>query len=512
MSLKASSGTDGGPGRETPPGPLPTETYPTSEAAEVERLRARVAALEDELAGARTSAHVSLRPRPRWRSVTATALVVLGCLLAPLGVVATWAAREVQDTERYVDTVSPLAQDPAVQEAVTDRITTAIFTRLDVEAVVRDAVTRLEQQGLPEQVSAPLDALAVPIADGVEGFARDRIAQVVASDQFARAWDEANRVAHEQVVAVLSGEQGGIVAAEGDTVVVNLGPFVEQVKERLVADGFGLAANLPEVSARLTVFESEGVTQAQQAYRLLAGLGTWLPAIALTLIGLGVYVAQNHRRALIGAGLGVAGAMLVLGVGLALARIAYLDALPETSSVEAATAVFDTVVRFLRDGLRATAVAGLLAFFAGGSVTAVRSRTAVVGAIGRLRRSADRAGLRTGGTGAWVHDHRRALRLGIAGLAAAAVTLWSNPTVGVVLGVVVIALVLLAVLEFLARPGADAVRPVGVGTPPPGTPTGTGGDDLQDDGAAAWTDTAVPSAAGRAEQALRQDGPVIPAG
>ena len=40
-----------------------------------------------------------------------------GCALAPLSVVSVWARSEVTDTDRYVDTVAPLAKDPAVQAA-----------------------------------------------------------------------------------------------------------------------------------------------------------------------------------------------------------------------------------------------------------------------------------------------------------------------------------------------------------------------------------------------------------
>lgn len=70
------------------------------------------------------------RPRQRWRSLVATLLIVIGCILAPLAGVAVWAKSQVTDTDRYVATVAPLASDPAIQNAVADKVTAADQVRL----------------------------------------------------------------------------------------------------------------------------------------------------------------------------------------------------------------------------------------------------------------------------------------------------------------------------------------------------------------------------------------------
>ena len=94
-------------------------------------------------------------PAPRrvragwWRPTIAALLVVIAALCAPAAVVARWARDEVSDTDRYVATVTPLASDPAVQSAVINRITTEIFTRVDVQAVTNQAADALAAQGLP---------------------------------------------------------------------------------------------------------------------------------------------------------------------------------------------------------------------------------------------------------------------------------------------------------------------------------------------------------------------------
>jgi hypothetical protein len=51
----------------------------------------------------------------------ATVLIVLGCLLAPVSVLAVWTSNQVSNTDRYVANVSPLITEPAVRNALTKR-------------------------------------------------------------------------------------------------------------------------------------------------------------------------------------------------------------------------------------------------------------------------------------------------------------------------------------------------------------------------------------------------------
>ena len=84
-----------------------------------------------------------------------------------------------------------------------------------------------------------------------------------------------------------------------------------------------------------------------------------LPILALLLLALGVFVARGHRRALIGAGLGLAASMLVLGAGLLIFRGVYLNSVPsDVLPADAAAALFDTLVRFIKEGLASVLVVG----------------------------------------------------------------------------------------------------------------------------------------------------------
>jgi hypothetical protein len=439
-----------------------------SERAELSRLRAENAALR-----AQGQAPAGPRPprpggRQRWRSIVAVLLIVLGCVLAPLAGVAVWARNQVTNTDRYVATVTPLASDPAIQQAITDQITAQVFTYIDVQALTTQVVdalsTRVEGRGLPPQASAALQGLAGPIANGVQGFVRTQVERIVQSQAFEDAWVQANRVAHEALVKALTGEGGGSVTIENDTVTLNLGPFIQTVKQQLVAQGFTLAERIPQVDASFVLFQSADITRARSAFNLLNTLGNWLPVVALILLGIGVYVAKDHRRALVGAALGVAGGMVLLGLALAVFRSIYLDAVPAAVLPhDAAAVLYDTIVRFLRAGLRSVLVLALVVaaagFLTGQSTTAVRTRQGLAGGLGWVRGSAEHAGLGTGPVGSWVYANKKALRIGAVVLASLALVFWSRPTGKVVLLLAGLLLVALALIELLGRPPEPAGAP-----------------------------------------------------
>ncbi|HEX6075713.1 MAG TPA: hypothetical protein VFZ32_10675 [Micromonosporaceae bacterium] len=433
---------------------------------EVERLRARVAELEAELAvESRPPSRGRAGGRSWWRSLSSGILITLACVLAALSVVSVWASTQVSDTERYVETVAPLADDPAVQRAIADDVTRAIFENLDIETLTTEALQALAQrENVPPRVGEALPALAAPISDGVENFTRSQVNRIVASPQFAAAWEEVNRIAHEQIVNLLQGTQGGVVSAQGDTITLNLGPIIELVKERLVAQGFDLANRIPTIERSFVLVQSEAITDAQALYRLLDTLGTWLPFVALGIFAVGVYLARDRRRALLQGALGVAGAMVALGVGLAVLRVLYLDAVPADVLPEAAAGnVFDTMVRFLRTGLRTTAVLGLVvalaAFMTGPSAAALRTRATLTHGIGWVRGGAETAGWRTGPFGSWVYAHKRALRIATVIAWGLVLMFWERPTGWVVVGSALAVVLVLGLIEFLARPPAPPEGP-----------------------------------------------------
>ncbi|KJY40390.1 membrane protein, partial [Streptomyces sp. NRRL S-444] len=151
---------------------------------ELAALRARVATLESEAAKRPP-------PRHRLRAFLSALLIVIGCVLAPLGIVAAWTADIVGDTDRYVATVAPLASNPDVQAAAANRVTGAVMEHLDLPALLEGVAPDdrpLLQKGLGK--------LGDGLESAVRSFVHDKAQDVVASDAFATIWTGANRTIH----------------------------------------------------------------------------------------------------------------------------------------------------------------------------------------------------------------------------------------------------------------------------------------------------------------------------
>src|SRR5687767_1002437 len=358
------------PAVEPPAGPPLT----ADERAELLRLRREVETIRTERPP---------RRKLRWRSLLATVLIVLGCVIAPVAGVSVWINNQVSDTDRFVRTMTPLVSDPDVQNALTNRLTATVFQYVDVQGIADDAVDALAAQGLPAQVTDRLSTLTPTLASAVTGFVRDKIAELVASPAFASAWNQAITVAHRQMVTLLSGESESVVV-RGDTVYLDLAPFIVLAKERLSDAGLTAVSLVPEVHPTVELAKADTLVRAQSAYSALDTVADVLPWVVLLLLVVGVYLARNRFRALVGTGLGIALAMVVLGAALLVARSLLVGAVPARAAPATASG-FDIIVTYLRLGLRALLVLGLVlalaGFFAGRSENAVRIRRSVAGRL-----------------------------------------------------------------------------------------------------------------------------------
>jgi hypothetical protein len=434
---------------EAAAGEAASEHLNEGERAELERLRAASGG-----GAARRS-----RRRFGWRSIVAIVLIVIGCVLAPIAVVGVWAGNQITNTDRYVATVEPLIHDPAIQNVLTQRITNEIVNQLNITGTVDQAATQLQSRGLT-RISSLLSSFGPQINSAVTNFIQSTVHTVISSQAMATAWVQVNTVAHQAVVKLLSGQGNGTLTNENGQITLNLGPLIAVVKQDLEARGFALASHIPIVNATVPLFQAKQLGKAQAGYRLVSDLKIVLPILVLVLLAAGVFAARSRRRALIGVGLGVAAAMVVLAIGLLIARTIYLNSVPASVlPTDAAAAAYDALIHFLRVGLRVILAVGLViaiaAFITGPSRAAVRTRAALASGIAWLRNLGQRRGVSTGPFGQWVYRHRAVLRIGAVTLIALILVFWGQPTALTVILLVVILLILLGLIELLALPPAE---------------------------------------------------------
>ena len=329
----------------------------------------------------------------RLRSVLAAVLLVIGVVLVPVGATATWLRTTVTDTDNWVETVTPLATDPAVTAFVEDRATARVLVAISDQHLVDRALEALEAGGRPVAARA-LGLLKAPLAAQVEQVVRRVVTAVVGSDQFATVWVTANQVSHAQLVAVLSRSPDGAIVDNGTDVSIDIGNIVEPIEQRLVAAGVPLVDKLPPITVSVPLLPSSDLATARTAYNALRLGGVALPLLALAFIAGGVAMARDRRRALVRVGLGAAVACVVLVLGLSLARSHVASSLPPGASA-AAVSVIDTLTEGLRQLVRVVVVVALavmlVALVVGPSRGARRVRSLAAAGWNGARGGMDRA-------------------------------------------------------------------------------------------------------------------------
>jgi hypothetical protein len=314
-----------------------------------------------------------------------------------------------------------------VQNAVANKINTAIDQRLDVQGLLN--------QALPGRA----DVLAPAIAAGFESVVHTKVTEFTRSPKFQQLWTEANRRAHDRVVALLEGGRSKNLVLQDDTVYLDMSSVVNQVKDGLRQRGFNrLAGAIPaSVNGQIPLFKSGALPKAQGAIRLLKALAILLPLIAVLCLAGSILLARRWQRGLFRAALGVVVAMLLLIAAVGVARSAYLGAIPSNVLPRTASSeIYDTTLTFLRHGVRIVVAFGvviaLLAFVLGQPLR--RLSAAVLGRVGQ------------GPWVAWMARYEKPLMLGVAAVGGvwlllsnpltARTVLWVLLIVGLVCGVI----------------------------------------------------------------------------
>ncbi|MFD0409751.1 hypothetical protein [Kitasatospora sp. NPDC127116] len=434
---------------------------------ELAELRARLSAVEaqearlaEQLAAGPTALPADRPPPPhRVRSFLAALLIVLACALTPLGALALWARSEISDTDRYLATMAPLAEDPRIKAAVTDRVTAEIMKKLPLDSLL-DGLAPDDRPKL----GALLGGIGQALDDGLGSLVHAQVERLVNSDAFVTLWTDVNRDAHAAVEKMVTGQGGGAVEVHDDTVVLDLAPVIARVKSALVEQGLPLASRIPEIHTSYPLVRSDALPEVRTTLRVLDLAGFWVPVLAGACALGGVLLATRRRRAVVATALGMAGGALLLGIGLSAFRAVYLDRLPADVDQAAARAVYDALVRYLRSAVRVVVTLGLLVALGAWVIGPGRWARTVRGGwragLGAVRRVAARAGLRLGPVGRFVHRWKAPLGWLAAALTALAFVLWSHPTVLVTLCLALGLLAVLAALELLDAPGQDrAGRP-----------------------------------------------------
>jgi hypothetical protein len=236
----------------------------------------------------------------RGRRRTVKALVVLGSVLAFLSVFAIWTERQALNTDDWVDTSGRLIQNSTVRAAVADYLIDQLYENVDVEKELEDI--------LPGETKE----LAGPFSGGLRQVAGGGAEEVLKSSTAESLWKDANRAAHEQLLAVLENKKEA-VETEGGDVTLNLGGLVTNLADQAGIGG-RLAEKLPPDAGQVTILHSDELKTAQDVAVGIKGLAIVLSLLTLFTFGLAVYLSRDGRWVTI----------LFCGIGLVAAGFAVI--------------------------------------------------------------------------------------------------------------------------------------------------------------------------------------------
>lgn len=211
---------------------------------------------------------------------------MLAGLAATLTPVVGWGHTLLTDTDTFVIRYAPVVHSEPVQQALVARLTDAIIGQLGVDNVLtRRLVTNV-------------------------------VDSAVQSEEFAAASTTALRLAHQELIAQLSGEPGRLAISADGEVQLPLAPFGDALKQRLTDAGVPFADRLPELSGGITLFsvDPQLLPSLQTGFRILDYSAPWLPWLALALAAGSLWSFPTVRRAVVWLGTSLVGWALLIGL------------------------------------------------------------------------------------------------------------------------------------------------------------------------------------------------------
>jgi hypothetical protein len=443
------------------------EQSPEELEAELERLRAE----REELEARVETLEAKPQKRRRLRRVLTPILVALSIIVFTVTVPAAWGARTVLNTDRYVATVAPLADDPAVQASIATKLTDQVFSALNVQGTLSDALGALGERAT---------VLAGPLTIAVKGFVRDQVEKVVASDAFKTFWVEANRFVHTQVLAILRGDTETITTRQGK-VLLNLLPLVNlalgsiqtvasdlvgrdvalpQISEEDVPSASiakleqALGIDLPDEYGQIVVYDSEDLASLQQLLYAFERLLLLLLLLIPILVAASLWVSTRRRRTLIQLTVGAAVGLVIIRRIAIIARDHLFERV-DTQRFPSVRVLTDELMaslfRYTAILLAIVLLTALIALLTGPYPWAVTLRGWVRDGARGVAAAFSGEQLPDTGRVRWIRDHRDGLMLGGALLAVALLLLFDLSLWGFVIAGIVIALYEIA----LARLGHE---------------------------------------------------------
>jgi hypothetical protein len=300
-------------------------------------------------------------PLTRKRAIAVWTLVVVASILILLSSLTIWVKRQALDTNAWTDASGQMLANDEIRQQLSIYLVDTLFSSADATARIQQALPP-NRQALAPVISGALQNVAVQAAD-----------RILETPKAQALWEEANRRAHQNLIAVLEGKDVRRFETANGEVVLDLSPLVQRLSDR-----FGIQAS--PGAGKITILHSGQLKNAQRGLKVIKVLSVFLLVLVLFLYGLAIYLARGHRRRILRA---TAVSFLFVGVlVLVIQRITggvVIDSLIKTDAIRpagnAAWGIGTALLRSVAYALILYGVAGLIgAWLAGPTRWAVAAR------------------------------------------------------------------------------------------------------------------------------------------
>jgi hypothetical protein len=237
------------------------------------------------------------------RAIGVWALIVVAALLLFTTTASVWVKRQALNTDNWVAAADKVLAEPAIQAALSTYIVDQLYANVDV------------QEFFAEKLPTDLSGLAGPLSAALREPATVAVEKLIATPRFQKLWSNANRLAHEKLVAILE-DKGNYVSTTGGTVTLELGKLVTALGEDLGLPS-ALLDKIPADAGNIVLAQSDQLKGAQTAVKALRWMSILLGLIVIGLYGLAVYLAKDARRRTLR---NVGWSVLVVGLFVAVTR------------------------------------------------------------------------------------------------------------------------------------------------------------------------------------------------
>lgn len=260
-----------------------------------------------------------LRTR-KLQTVTSWALVMLGCVMLSAFAIVRWTEQQVLDTNNWVSTMSELPKNEVVARSIGVRVVDGIFEKSDLTGSL--------QEVLPAKVAF----LAPTISGFLRTEANDLATQVIMSNKFDQIWSDANRAAHEKLVAILRAsvrEEGAIKVLPYNITLFKAQEWLQNAAAKSENAQLLRAQDTAKDVVAFNASLRRGIGEMRTVVRATDSLYMLLPYAIVAVLLAALALAATRTKVLFGIGFGITALNVFAIAGVNILRPALLNSLQD---------------------------------------------------------------------------------------------------------------------------------------------------------------------------------------